>query len=271
MKLLSYILIVLLFTFLFSCTDTIDNLNQIAGIEEIEFIIESPSADIVYNQGDKCIIKWILSPKKGTYLRIDLVKDNEIVLNISPETKNDGEYIWNVVEGIERNKYSIRLTITGSVYSGKYCESSLITIDSIIIYPGHIWFVPSRIITQTNDKFSIELHIGLNKLNIAAYGIDIIYNPSIINVDISIGNNGVIPGEQGFLSAVNAEEQGLLKVAGFDTYGVGPSDNLHLLTIWWTAINKGSTDINMEIIDSSNSEIIPLEWIQIIGAQVNVN
>ena len=52
-------------------------------------------------------------------------------------------------------------------------------------------------------------------------------------------------GPDGFYAAANVDtDTGTISVAGFHTGGAGPSDNLHLLTIHWSAgIQTGASNI----------------------------
>lgn len=68
----------------------------------------------------------------------------------------------------------------------------------------------------------------------SAYGIDIRYKAGLISIDAGLGTDGVSPGVDGFVSAVNANEGGVLKVTGFDTSGKGPGPDLHLFTVHFT-------------------------------------
>jgi hypothetical protein len=111
---------------------------------------------------------------------------------------------------------------------------------------GNMWFVPQSQVVSYGRDFTTELHLDSGHYTLAAYGIDIAYDSSIIEVDTSAGNNGVEAGPDGFLAAVGSGSN-LLRLSGFDTSGTGPGGDLHVLTIYWTTKAEGSTDLVIEI------------------------
>ena len=84
------------------------------------------------------------------------------------------------------------------------------------------------------------------------------FDPNVILVDTSRGNNGVTTGPDGFVAAVNASEPGLLKTTGFDVTGKGPGTDMHILSVYWSAENAGTTLVEIivnSLIDSSYADI----------------
>lgn len=250
MKTYFYYFILLLL--LLAACDNIDNLNQIAGMEDFGLVIKNPGEDSFIKTGEDCIIKWSLALSKARKLNIELISDKGIIQPIVAETENDGEYTWEKVEGLQGDKYSVRLTIVGGVYSGKYAENSFTLVKYM---PGTIWFEPAEIKAESSSQFTMELHLDTGKQKLAAYGIDIDFNPSIISVDTSEALSGVKPGEDGFLSAVNANESGKLRIAGFNAFGTGPAVNMQLVTIYFFSLGQGNTDLNIYIRDLSDPAI----------------
>ncbi|MBN2536575.1 MAG: hypothetical protein JXB88_27075 [Spirochaetales bacterium] len=112
---------------------------------------------------------------------------------------------------------------------------------------GELWFELSEKQIIINSPFSTELRINTGDRKVAAYGIHIKYDPSFINVDAGMGNNGVVTGADGFVAAVNAGKPGTIMIAGFDVMGKGPGKNLHFFTIYWKAVKKGSTTIEIKV------------------------
>lgn len=94
-----------------------------------------------------------------------------------------------------------------------------------------------RAILQANTGYQI----------LAAYGINITYNPAVPAVNTSIGTSGVEPGANGFLNAVNSTTPGLIRTSGFNIDGRGPGTALELLIVNWTAINPGYSDIGITV------------------------
>jgi hypothetical protein len=115
---------------------------------------------------------------------------------------------------------------------------------------GDVWLTPSSVTVYPDDAFDLEIHLNSGEHKLAAYGFDIGYDDSLVAVDTSIGNSGVTVGPNGFVAAVNANNPGLISIAGFDVAGEEPGDNLNLLTISFFALTDvGSSNINLNIRD----------------------
>jgi hypothetical protein len=112
---------------------------------------------------------------------------------------------------------------------------------------GDVWIVPASQGVDLGSNFFTEIHVNTGSQLLAAYGIEIYYDPSIIEVDTSVGSDGVEAGPDGYLSAVNPNTSGNLIMSGFDASGKGPGEDLHILTVYWTAVGTGTTVIDMVI------------------------
>lgn len=123
---------------------------------------------------------------------------------------------------------------------------------------GELWLELSKKSITTDSLFSTELRLNTGDQKIAAYGIYIHYDSAILNLDAGKGNNGVVTGADGFVAAVNAAQPGKIFIAGFDAIGKGPGTNLHFFTIYWKAVKKGSTTIEIEIDKLTDEFIRPL-------------
>ena len=93
---------------------------------------------------------------------------------------------------------------------------------------------------NVGDTFNTQVYVDSGSQKVATYGIEITWNESILIVQG--GNDGVDAGADGFLNAANVNNTaGNMSVAGFDIFGVGPGNQLHLLTITWNAIAVGES------------------------------
>ncbi|MBN2442902.1 MAG: hypothetical protein JXJ04_16205 [Spirochaetales bacterium] len=131
------------------------------------------------------------------------------------------------------------------------------------IVAGNVWLEPAAQTIKAKDNFTTEIFADAGTQKLAAYGLNITYGDPMISVDIDNGSNGVSPGADGFISAVNATEPGLLRISGFDATGTGPGRNLHLLTIFWTAgPEEGTVSINIDVdsLADANTETIGNPW-----------
>jgi len=123
---------------------------------------------------------------------------------------------------------------------------------------GDVWFVPFEQWQKKGANFTLDIYVNTGESQkLAAYGINIDYDAAILEVNTSIGNNGVEAGSDGFVTAVNAEEE-KLRTTGFDADGKGPSTEMHLLIINFKGISAGTNEIGIEVIGfaDDNTEII---------------
>jgi hypothetical protein len=149
--------------------------------------------------------------------------------------------------------YKVRAKSANNIYSdySEYDEGQAAAAPS---GPGTCSMLPQSVAVDLNDQFTTEIHVDTGSQNIAAYSVDILFDSNIIIVNTGVGANGVSPGSDGFVTAVNASLPGILQINGFDVTGEGPGSNLHLVTINWTAVGTGATDVIIEVevlVDSS--------------------
>jgi len=120
--------------------------------------------------------------------------------------------------------------------------------------PGTCSMLPKSVAVDLNDQFTTEIHVDTGSQHIAAYHVNFLFDFDIISVDIGVGSSGVSEGSDGFVTAVNLNSTGVLQINGFDVDGTGPGANLHLVTINWTAVGTGKTNVSIEVdilVDSS--------------------
>lgn len=112
--------------------------------------------------------------------------------------------------------------------------------------PGDVWFAPDNGSVEEGTNYSDEIYVNTGENKLGAYNIIIGYNENILEIDTSKGTNGVEAGEDGFLSVVTQNENGLL-INGMEIGGTGPSQKLHLLTVHWIGKNIGSSPLDLSI------------------------
>jgi len=110
---------------------------------------------------------------------------------------------------------------------------------------GAVWLEPYDLIEADATVFTTEVRVNTGTQKLAAYGIVFEWDLTIIELDKDAeeSDNGVVLGADGYLTALNAKEPGILETTGFDLMGKGPGFNLHLFTIHWNAIGTGETYI----------------------------
>ena len=112
---------------------------------------------------------------------------------------------------------------------------------------GEVWMdVPGEPVTQ-GTEFAAKVYLNSGEKKLAAYGLSISYDPAIVSVDTDKGNAGVEPGVDGFVAAVNTSEPGNIVAAGFDVYGKGPGEKLHVITVYWKAVGSGTSAVNIVV------------------------
>jgi len=101
-------------------------------------------------------------------------------------------------------------------------------------------------------------HVNTGSQRFAAYGFNISFN-ALLNVNKSIGSDGVEEGPYGFVAAVNANDAGIIRISGFDTSGTGPGSDLHVLTVHWSTISyTGNSTLDLEIQDLGDENTNPI-------------
>ncbi len=122
---------------------------------------------------------------------------------------------------------------------------------------GTVWTEPASLsymlregtcqATVNPNKFETKVFMDTKSRVLAAYGIDLSWDPLVMDIDGSIGTNGVEPGASGFVSTASVVSQGRLKIEGLEPAGVGPGSALHLLTIHWLGVMPGTTEIGITV------------------------
>jgi hypothetical protein len=136
--------------------------------------------------------------------------------------------------------------------------------------PGAVWVSPKESIAAKDTAFATDILANSGDLLIGAYGFELTYNPDVILVDVSKGQNGVEAGADGFFAAVNAETPGTLFYSGFDPYGTGPGAALQLLVVYWLAVEEGTSPIDLRISSLADSNADSFEDPQGISGTVTV-
>jgi len=119
-------------------------------------------------------------------------------------------------------------------------------------FSGCMWLIPYDQSIAPGGSCSTELHVNTGDQNFAAYGVEIYYDSDILQYD------SYVLGADGFISAVNSNEPGIIRTTGFDPMGKGPGIDLHVWTINWIAVGTGENILEMIINDLSDGYLIPI-------------
>jgi hypothetical protein len=140
----------------------------------------------------------------------------------------------------------IALLLFSSCGKEKGPKQSPVPRRDIIPGSGRVWMDPEISTVSVDSEFKTDIFVNSGDQKIAAYGLIFNYSEDIITLNKDIGNNGVTPGDDGYVAALNNTE-GQLFIAGYDVYGKGPGDKLHFLTINWRAVKTGETTITITV------------------------
>ena len=112
--------------------------------------------------------------------------------------------------------------------------------------PGMIWFSPHTGIATVGASYSDEIHVNTGSSRLGAYSFTIIFSQGVIDVDTSRGEyGGVDAGPDGFVTMVNTSIPGQIRVNGFNVVGTGPGNDLNVLTVYWTAVDTGTSALGI--------------------------
>jgi len=119
--------------------------------------------------------------------------------------------------------------------------------------PGSAWIVPAtQSVTNGATGVKVVVHVNTGTSLLAAYGIDVTYNSTIL------GSPAAAAESTGFMMAAGFANAGTAQVSGFDTAGKGPSTDLGLFNVTFTAIARGTSTIgvnNKSFVDPATTTI----------------
>ena len=213
--------------------------------------INSP-ANVNYQQGDTGnSITWTATDDNPTTYTITRSGLSDVTGSWS-----SGQPITISVDGRSVGTYTYTITVSDG--DGQTASDSVtVTVtDDEPTEGGEVWF--STVSAQSvNNIFTTDIYVDTGTQDLAAYGFEIVWDPNIITVQG--GNDGVAEGADGFLAAVNVNNNaGTMMVSGFEATGAGPDSQLHLLTITWQAVGEGTTILDLTIdslVDSNTNQV----------------
>ncbi len=195
----------------------------------------SQPADITYNSGDMGIsLIWtIIDESPATYT----VTRNGAIITTGTHTPPSTIVSINI-DGLTAGAHTYVLTV---VDQGGYSSSdtAFVTVTSPIGGQVSMGDVSSQ---QVGNTFTADIFVNTGNQRLAAYGIIINYDPSIVKI-VSI-----VASSTGFLAAANINNtDGTANVAGFEAAGTDPNAALDLLVITWEAVGEGTAIIDIEV------------------------
>jgi len=181
-----------------------------------------------------------------------------------------------------------------ALYSGRYMLTldinKLVTVDDVYLKPGirnssisvysdsnkpvvNVWLEPDVVDVTLNTPFTTIVMLNIQGYVLAAYGIDIYYNPALIALDKSAPHsNGLEAGSEGFLTVFNALVPGELRTAGFDLKGKAPDSALELIALYWNGIGVGmDSPITLDIKSLSDIRTRSIDGFESKGSVITIN
>ncbi|MCW8966676.1 MAG: cohesin domain-containing protein [Candidatus Pacearchaeota archaeon] len=129
---------------------------------------------------------------------------------------------------------------------------------------------PANITVHYGDGFETKVMLDVQGYIIAAYGMDIYYDPNILELDLSQANGkGLEAGEDGFIAAFNTNDSGVIRVTGFKAMGVAPQMDLELLRIYWKAIGVTElSEINLDVRNLADASSLTIARVRSFNCKV---
>jgi hypothetical protein len=161
----------------------------------------------------------------------------------------NGDIIWGYEEGYTNEPTDVPTVEPTQASTMAPTIEPTAAPTSSVPESGKVWFVPQDQTVPLHSAFKTEIHLNSGDQKFAAYGFNVAYRLSIINVDTSV-DGGITKGADGFISAWNdGGRTGTMMLSGFDATGTGPGEDLHALTIHWLAVGVGTTVLDLTIKD----------------------
>ncbi|MBN1697419.1 MAG: TRAP transporter large permease subunit [Spirochaetales bacterium] len=125
--------------------------------------------------------------------------------------------------------------------------------------PGDVWLVEveggaggEESADSGNLITDLRMDTGTQKLT--SYELEIVYDPEMVEPDGETGNNGVIPGINGFVTSAGVRTGGVLVIKGIDMFGKNPGRDNHVCTITWIVKKSGKTSFDIRLISLIDDE-----------------
>jgi len=107
---------------------------------------------------------------------------------------------------------------------------------------GSVWLEPSNSAIYTDSTFDMHVKVDTGTHKLTHYQLKITYDPSVVKMDATQGENGVSVGQDGFLMITTLDKvNGSVTIMGSNRIGSGPSDNLDLLILHFKSLNKATS------------------------------
>ena len=140
-------------------------------------------------------------------------------------------------------KLFIILLISGSIMP-VYSQDVIEPTPQTLVDGGYVWLSPGEKTVRINEEFTWDVHVSTAGELLAAYRIEVSWPPEIMTAfqNIYAPPDGYI-----IQVLIDLPEPGIIRLTGFDASGAGPSDDLHLCSISFTAGDQPVTNATVEV------------------------
>jgi hypothetical protein len=112
------------------------------------------------------------------------------------------------------------------------------------------------------------VHVNTGNAILAAFGVLVRFDSAILKIAAS---SDVTAMTTGFISACNINTPGQVNVSGFDVTGKGPSVDIGLFQIRFTAVGNGTSSVNVSVNTLVDTQTIDFVSVKGIGGSITVN
>jgi hypothetical protein len=123
----------------------------------------------------------------------------------------------------------------------------------------------SQTVANGTAGVKIVIHVNTGTSLLAAYGINVTFNSAIL------GSPAAAAESTGFVSAAGYATAGTAKVSGFDTTGKGPSTDLALFNLTFTAIGTGTSTVDVAVGSFVDPSTVTIGTPVGVGGTITVN
>lgn len=192
------------------------------------------------------LITYTVTPNTGIGGNVD----PNTAQNVAPGQKKSFTVIPN-------SGYIKNTNVTGTCpqgnWDGNVWTTGIISADCTVNFNfvpvnPNSWFYPVNPLVLKGKPFTLDVHINTDNILVGSYSFNIAFDKTKLFVDTTQCDHGICPGTGALASMTVAVDNnnGSIKLAGFDSVGQGPSNDLQIAIIHFVARQvTGTTAINL--------------------------
>ncbi len=205
--------------------------------------ILSQPADISYQVGNAGnSINWVaIDDNPATYT----ISQDGIIVDSGSWVS--GNIILINIDGLPVDTYMYSITVVDSEGASAF-DSVIVIVTPENTDGGEVWMADIEN-PSVGDVFNSAFLVNTGTQNFAAFGLDITFDPGIIQI------SAIISSISGLSIVQNIDNNaGTATIAGFSTSSAGPSQMLEIFQIQWNAFAEGTSTISIQVNDLTDSD-----------------